>query len=139
MLSGERKESSRVASKAKCRETTTSPSTSSSDCNRYHSLSDWSKLAFSLSERSSCENRTLCRSLAGRCEKRHIKINTTVAFSLGAHNDQIIFAKSTRFPGRRDGWKEIGVMFKRYPECGVNKWCIWRCDGIVRCVRKHGV
>jgi len=64
-----------------------------------------------------------------------------VAFSLGAHNDPIIFAKSTPFPGRRDGWKEIGVIFKRYPgpECEVNEWYIWRCDGVVRCVRKHGV
>jgi len=46
MLSGEGKESSRVASKAKCRDTTTTPSTSIRDCHRYHSLSDWSKLAF---------------------------------------------------------------------------------------------
>jgi len=67
-LSGEGKESSHVASKAKCQETTTTPSTSSRDCHRYHLLSDWSKLAFSLSERSSSENRTLCRSLAGRCD-----------------------------------------------------------------------
>jgi len=64
ILSSESKESSCLASKAKCRETTTTPSTSSRDCHRYHSLSEWSKLAFSLSERSSCENRTLCRSLA---------------------------------------------------------------------------
>ena len=45
MLSGEGKERSRVASKAKCRETTTM------QCPRYHSLLDWSELAFSLSER----------------------------------------------------------------------------------------
>jgi len=50
-----------------------------------------------------------------------------------------LFAKSTPFPGRRDGWKEIGVIFKRYPESGVNEWCIWRCDCVVSCVRKHGV
>ena len=31
---------------------------SSRDCHRYHSLSDWSELAFLLSERSSSENRT---------------------------------------------------------------------------------
>ena len=56
MLSGEGKERSRVASKAKCRETTTMKF--ASDCPRYHSLLDWSELAFSLSERSSSENRT---------------------------------------------------------------------------------
>ena len=57
MLSGEGKERSRVASKAKCRETTTMMC-ASRECHRYHSLSDWSELAFSLSERSSSENRT---------------------------------------------------------------------------------
>ena len=31
---------------------------SSRDCHSYHSLSDWSELAFSLSGRSSSENRT---------------------------------------------------------------------------------
>ena len=67
-LSGEGKESSHVASKAKCRDTTTTPSTGSRDCHRYHSLSDRSKLAFSLSEISSSENTTLCDSLAGRCD-----------------------------------------------------------------------
>ena len=30
---------------------------SSRECHRYHSLSDWSELVFSLSERSSSENR----------------------------------------------------------------------------------
>ena len=39
---------SRVASKAKCRETTTE---CARDCHRYHSLSEWSKLAFPLFER----------------------------------------------------------------------------------------
>ena len=29
------------------------------ECHRYHLLSDWSELAYSLSERSSSENRTL--------------------------------------------------------------------------------
>jgi len=38
MFSGEEKESSRVASKAKCRKTTTIASTSSRDCHRYHSF-----------------------------------------------------------------------------------------------------
>jgi len=66
MLSGEGKESGCVASKAKYRKTTTTPS--SRDCHSYHSLSDWSQLAFSLSEKSSSENKTLCRSLAGRCD-----------------------------------------------------------------------
>jgi len=66
MLSGEGKQSSRVVSKAKCQETTTTPS--SRDCHSYHSVADWSELAFSLSERSSSENRTLCHSLAGRCD-----------------------------------------------------------------------
>ena len=45
----------RVASKTKCRETTTM--NCARDCHRYHSLSEWSELAFSLSERSSSENR----------------------------------------------------------------------------------
>ena len=61
MFSGEGKERSRVASKAKCRETTTNFGKSDSrDCHRYHSLSVWSELAlaFSLSERSCSENRT---------------------------------------------------------------------------------
>jgi len=66
MLSGEGKESSQVASKAKCQETITTPSCR--DCHSYHSLSDWSELAFSLSKRSSSENRSLCRSLAGQCD-----------------------------------------------------------------------
>ena len=57
MLSGEGKERSRVASKAKCRGTTTMKC-ASRECHRYHSLSDWSELAFLLSERSSSENRT---------------------------------------------------------------------------------
>ena len=49
----------RVASKAKCRETTTMKrSLIPRECHRYHLLSDWSELAFSLSERSSSENRT---------------------------------------------------------------------------------
>ena len=56
MLSGEGKERSGVASKAKCRETTTMKCTSR-ECHRYHSLLDWSELAFLLSERSSSENR----------------------------------------------------------------------------------
>jgi len=47
-----------------------------------------------------------------------------VAFSLGAYTDPIIFAKSTPFLGMRDWWKEIGVILKRYPECGVNEWGI---------------
>ena len=21
----------------------------------------------------------------------------------------------------------------------MNEWCIWRCDGVVSCIRKHGV
>jgi len=62
-----------------------------------------------------------------------------VAFSLGAHNDPIIFAKGNPFPGRRDCGKEIGVIFKGYPECGVNERGIWRCDGVVSCVGKHGL
>jgi len=62
-----------------------------------------------------------------------------MAFSLGAYNDPIIFATGTPFPGRRDGWKVIGVIFKKYHECGVNEWCIWRCDGVVSCVREDGV
>jgi len=64
-----------------------------------------------------------------------------VALSLGACTDPISFAKGTPFPlaGIRDGWKEIGVIFKRYRECGVNEWYIWRSDGVVSCVRKHGV
>jgi len=66
MFSGEGQESSRVGSKAECRETITTPSRG--DCHSYHPLSDWRGLAFSLSERLSSENRTLCRSLAGRCD-----------------------------------------------------------------------
>jgi len=50
----EGKKSSRVVSKAKCRETTTTPS--SRDCHNYHTLSDLSERAFSLSERLSSEN-----------------------------------------------------------------------------------
>jgi len=137
MLSGEGKERSCVASKAKCRETITT--SRSRDSHSYHSLSDWSELAFSLSERSSSQKRTLCRSLAGRCEYCHVKIKSMVAFSLGAHTDPISFAKGTPFPGTRDGLKEIGVIFKRYRECGVNEWSIWQCNGVVSCVRKHGV
>jgi len=68
MLSGQGQESGRIASKDKCRETTTTPRNSSRTCHRYHWLSDWSKLAFSLSERSSSENRTLCHSLGGQCD-----------------------------------------------------------------------
>jgi len=49
-----------------------------------------------------------------------------VAFALGSHTDPISFAKGTLFLGIRDGWKEIGVIFNRYRECGVNKWCMWR-------------
>ena len=45
MLRVEGKEQSHVVSKAKCREITTMK------CSRYHSLLDWSELAFSLAER----------------------------------------------------------------------------------------
>jgi len=41
--------------------------------------------------------------------------------------------------GIRDGWRKIEAIFKRYRECGVNEGCIRRCDGVVSCVRKHGV
>jgi len=44
MLSGGGKVSSRVTSKAKCPETTTAPS--GINCHSYHSVSDWSELAF---------------------------------------------------------------------------------------------
>ena len=49
MLSGEGKELSCVASKAKCRETTTMKCATLYP--RYHSLLEWSEMAFSLSER----------------------------------------------------------------------------------------
>jgi len=39
----------------------------------------------------------------------------------------------------RDGSKEIGVIFKRYPSCEVNKYVICTCDGVVSCIRKHGM
>ena len=67
MLCSEGKVWSRVASKAKCRETTTIKC-ASRDCYSYHSPSEWSELAFSLSERPSSEKRTLCRLLAGWCD-----------------------------------------------------------------------
>ena len=57
VLSAGGKERSRVASKAKCREITTMMC-ASRECHRYHLLSDWSELAFLLTERSSSENRT---------------------------------------------------------------------------------
>jgi len=47
--------------------------------------------------------------------KRKIKIEITVAFSLGAHTNPIIVAKCTPFPGMRDGWKEIGGNIQEVP------------------------
>jgi len=65
-------------------------------------------------------------------------INGTVVFSFGANIDPIIGSKDTPFLGMRDGWTEIGVILKTYPECGVNWGCIWRCHSVVSCVRNHG-
>jgi len=80
----------------------------------YHSLSDWSELAFSLIQRSSSENGTLSASvtLPGRLQRK-FKIKGTMAFSPGANTNYIFCAK--KYPcltlglglrlGELEGWE----------------------------------